>query len=75
MVLLVARAYQLRLVIQVSETIPSGCVKKNIDISKFKILIRNNDESSLRLLESILIYKEKPGINTNDTAVPLLILC
>ena len=47
----------------------------NIDISKFKILIRNNNESALRLLESILIYKEKPGINTNDTAVPLLILC
>ena len=50
-------------------------VNTNIDASKFEIKNKNKkfnkNEIALRLLESILIYKEKSRIKTNDTDVPL----
>ena len=45
-----------------------------VDISEFKILDHASSIYKLRILESLYIHKEKPKLNDNESAVPLLIV-
>ena len=47
--------------------------KTECSIDNFKIIGHNNNEYSLRILESLLIRTKSPTLNIDNTAVPLLI--
>ena len=44
-----------------------------LKIDEFKIIDTTNKQIDLRILESLYIHKEKPNLNSDQSAVPLLI--
>ena len=46
----------------------------NVDINNFKVLANSSSEIYLKILESLLIFKSRPGLNSQLSSYPLLVV-
>ena len=46
----------------------------NVDISNFKILATSSSEIDLKILQSLHIFKSRPGLNSQLTFEPLVVV-
>ena len=58
---------------QLCETI-SGVCYSNVDINNFKVLANSSSEIDLKILESLHIFKSRPGLKSQPSSYPLLVV-
>ena len=46
----------------------------NVDINNFKVLAISSSEIDLKILESLHIFKSRPGLNSQLSSYPLLVV-
>ena len=46
----------------------------NVDINNFKVLATSSNEINVKILESLHILKSKPGLNSQLSSYPLLVV-
>ena len=59
---------------QLCETIQSCVPPMFVDINNFKVLANSSSEIDLKILESLHIFKSRPGFNSQLSSYPLLVV-